>query len=429
MQPLSMKSIVFACLAAFAVRPSSPSERTASEEPSEDQPDADKAIRGNYTALVHHQAGPLVPPRDCYGRSTDVGYVRFEHDPEEYGKRDPIGSRKQFDEKFVTQADKLADTCAAACLEQRRNATAAGEPWTRQCRSFNMRLNTDMNNPLYIQHCHLYSETWGPEYYDDPFSYFPEEIWALGSWSASYAPEPRSGNCSPRDPAKHLVTLRHKSHPLIPAEPSGNDSTATTDAPLSPTESTTSIVRPDEEQEPDAETPDDMWNKTSRDGATIHTNKTNPEYTSLKYWPNSILAAPSRDCRGRPTLVHVRRLVGSSPYSKSDPYGRSRAVEARAETCRQACSKQREEAFAKNVAPASGRMDHDRPCRFFEMLMFSMPGENDRIVHKCLLYSNSWGERYRSPYPGPGMIPEERLLPGTWTASYAYVSPASSSLF
>ncbi|KAK7959203.1 uncharacterized protein PG986_004057 [Apiospora aurea] len=189
MQPLSMRSIVFASLAAFTVRPS---------KPSEDRPGAAEDIRGDFTALVHHRAGPHVPPRDCHGRGTEVGYVRFEHDPK--------GFSKQFHEKFVTQADKLADNCAAACLEQRRNATAAGEPWTRQCRSFNMRLNTDMNKPLYIQHCALYSETWGPEYYDDAFSYIPEQIWARGSWSASYAPEPRSGYCSALDPAEPLVT-------------------------------------------------------------------------------------------------------------------------------------------------------------------------------------------------------------------------------
>ncbi|KAK8113057.1 hypothetical protein PG984_013583 [Apiospora sp. TS-2023a] len=158
------------------------------------------ATHADYTALTYHEGSRYIrAPADCLGRGTQLGTVEFKHKPD---RKKGKGWHGTMDQLAGQQADMLARNCAAACSEQRRNATAAAaadEPDPRQCRFFHMQLCTDMNSPFVTQACHLFSESLGTTY-DQPFVTYPEMSFAIWSWSASYAPEPFSAACSPKNP-------------------------------------------------------------------------------------------------------------------------------------------------------------------------------------------------------------------------------------
>ncbi|KAK7963883.1 hypothetical protein PG996_008429 [Apiospora saccharicola] len=158
------------------------------------------ATHADYTALTYHEGYRYIrAPADCLGRGTQLGTVEFQHENHEKG----LGWPGAMDKLAAQQADTLARNCAAACSEQRRNATAAAaaddEPDPRQCRFFHMELHTAMESPFVIQSCQLFSESLGTTY-DRSFLTYPEVAFARWSWSASYAPEPFSAACSPKNP-------------------------------------------------------------------------------------------------------------------------------------------------------------------------------------------------------------------------------------
>lgn len=219
MQQTSLQGAAIAVVAAFAVRPTgalpqqipgkiAPKAITAgSYDHNGPQPNPSgqpiateaNATHADYTPLTYHPGWTNIrASADCRGGRTELGAVAFKHEDEEEG---PGGHGGLY--KLTEQADMLARNCAMACSEQRRNATAAaaGEPEARQCRFFHMLLSTNTNSPYVTQECRLFSESWGAAY-EKQFLTFPEVAFARWSWSASYAPEPSSGTCSPSDPAQ-----------------------------------------------------------------------------------------------------------------------------------------------------------------------------------------------------------------------------------
>ncbi|KAK8054593.1 hypothetical protein PG994_009660 [Apiospora phragmitis] len=202
-----MKSLSLAILVAFAVRPSAaapwrypgelpyPPEVTTPDSdciPEREPHSIDGPLEGtvfcdggipintthtsaDYTPIVHHWTTTVAAPKKGLPRPLDRARLRL-------GSGDKDG--------LVPGGELLADTCVAACTEQRRKAKADGMEAVGLCRFFAMRLFTQPGNPEHnLGHvCTLYSESWGENYMDVPTRGWsiPEMDYYPGSWTASY---------------------------------------------------------------------------------------------------------------------------------------------------------------------------------------------------------------------------------------------------